>query len=154
MDISERFKRARGAAGLTQHELAERTGIPQSSIAAYESGNRRPSEDTCQRILTTTGIRPSELLRQRRRELVDHLASLGIADVKVFGSVARGDDDEGSDLDLLVSLPPGTSLFDLVDINDQIEQIVGVDIDLVSRGALNPDMYHVHRFIVDEAIPV
>lgn len=154
MDISTRFKRARLAAGLTQHELADHTGIAQSSIAAYESGARTPNEDTCRRILTATAVRPSDLLRRHRTELVDHLAERGVEDIEVFGSVARGDDDEGSDLDLLLTLPTGTSLLDLIDMNEQIEQIVGTDIDLVSRGALKPDRFRIHRLILDEAVPV
>ena len=154
MRIQTRLKRARLAAGLTQHQLSEQTGIPQSSIAAYESGRRAPSEDGCRRILTAAGVRPSTLLAQHRTELVEHLIGLGIDDAAVFGSVARSEDDEGSDIDLLVTLPAGTSLFDLVEIQDQIEQIVGTDVDLVSRGSLQPELFTVHRMLLDEAVPV
>jgi len=154
VDIQTRLKRARLAAGLTQHEIAERTGIPQSSIAAYESGGRTPSEDACRRILTTAGVLPSTLLARHRTELVDHLAGHGVNDVAVFGSVARAEDDEGSDIDLLVTLPAGTSLFDLVELREQIEDIVGTDVDLVSRLSLQPEMFRLHRLLLDEAVPV
>lgn len=154
MDIRTRLKRARLAAGLTQREIAEQTGIPQSSIAAYESGGRAPSEDACRRILTTAGVRPSTLLARHRTELVDHLAGRGVNDVAVFGSVARTEDDVGSDIDLLVTLPAGTSLFDMVQIKEQIENIVGTDVDLVSRRSLQPEMFRRHRRLLDEAVPV
>lgn len=154
MEVNTRLRRARLAAGLTQHELAEQTGIVQSTIAAYESGGRTPSEDACRRILTATGVRPSVLLHRHRRELLDQLATLGVSDVSVFGSVARRSDDEGSDVDLLVTLARGTSLFDLVDIHDKIEHIIGTDVDVVSRGSLQPDLFDAHRRMLDEAVPV
>jgi len=72
----------------------------------------------------------------------------------VFGSVARRSDDEGSDVDLLVTLARGTSLFDLVDIHDKIEHIIGTDVDVVSRGSLQPDLFDAHRRVLDEAVPV
>jgi len=154
MEVNTRLRRARLAAGLTQHELAEQTGIVQSTIAAYESGRRTPSEDACRRILTATGVRPSALLHRHRRELLDQLAALGVSEVAVFGSVARRSDDEGSDVDLLVTLATGTSLFDLVDIHDKIEHIIGTDVDVVSRGSLQPDLFEAHRRVLDEAVPV
>jgi predicted nucleotidyltransferase len=154
VDIQTRLKRARRAAGLTQHEVAERTGIPQSSISAYESGARAPSEDACRRILTAAGVRPSTLLARHRAELVDRLGERGVHDIAVFGSVARGVDDEGSDIDLLVTLPAGTSLLDVVEITEQIEHIVGTDVDLISRRSLQPERFALHRTLLDEAVPV
>ena len=138
---------------MTQHQLADLTGIAQSSIAAYESGARSPSESSCRRILTAAGVRPSALLSAHRDQLVEKLAEHGATEIAVFGSVARGDDDEGSDLDLLVTLPAGLSLFDLVDLREEVENIIGTDVDLVSRETLRPDMFKIHRLVLDEAIP-
>ena len=50
--------------------------------------------------------------------------------------MARGDDDTGSDVDILVDLPPGTSLFDLLRMQDELELILGVKVDLVPESAL------------------
>jgi predicted nucleotidyltransferase len=81
------------------------------------------------------------------------LAGHGVTEIAVFGSVARGEDDEGSDLDLLVTLPAGLSLFDLADIREEAENVIGTDVDLVSRESLRPDMFQMHRLVLDEAIP-
>lgn len=54
----------------------------------------------------------------------------------MFGSAARGDDHEGSDIDLLVDLAPGTDLFDLVHIKDELEAILGASVDLIPRDGL------------------
>lgn len=56
--------------------------------------------------------------------------------MQVFGSAARGDDRVGSDLDLLVDLSPGTDLFDLVRMKADVEQLLGVNVDLVPREGL------------------
>jgi len=72
----------------------------------------------------------------------------------VFGSVARADDDEGRDIDLRVTLPAGTSLFDIAEMRDEIERIVGTDVGLVSRRSLQPETFRLHRRLLDEAVPV
>lgn len=139
---------------MTQHELADETDIPQSSIAAYESGSRAPSEDACRRILTAAGVLPSTLLRDRREQLVEHLCERGVSDISVFGSVARRTDDAGSDIDLLVTLPAGTTLLDVANMVEQAEHIVGTDVDLISRASLQPEVFRLHRVLLDEAVPV
>lgn len=60
-----------------------------------------------------------------------------ITDVRVFGSVARGDDEPGSDLDLLFRGPDNFSLFTMVDLNDDLEALLGVPVDLVSNHPAN-----------------
>ena len=58
--------------------------------------------------------------------------------VRLFGSVARGDDTAGSDIDLLVDFEPGSSLFDLQRLTDELETLLGQPIDVVSTGGLKP----------------
>ncbi|MCB1239301.1 MAG: nucleotidyltransferase family protein [Tetrasphaera sp.] len=60
----------------------------------------------------------------------------GIVDVRVFGSVARGTDHAESDLDLLVEFPRGTSLLDVVRLEREVSELLGIPVDLVSIGAL------------------
>lgn len=62
----------------------------------------------------------------------------GVTNAQIFGSVARGDDRPGSDLDLLVELPRGTSLFDLAGIQVELEEVLGVEVDLGTIGSLKP----------------
>lgn len=56
--------------------------------------------------------------------------------VRVFGSVARGDDDGGSDIDLLVDFDEGSSLFDLMHLTRELEDLLGRPVDVVSSGGL------------------
>ena len=70
--------------------------------------------------------------------------------VSVFGSVARGDERDGSDVDLLVGFEPGSSLFDLLHLQDDLSELLGVAVDVVSTGGLRARDEHIRR----EAIPV
>lgn len=54
----------------------------------------------------------------------------------IFGSVARGEERQGSDIDLLVEFEPGSSLFDLMRLEDELSALLGVQIDVVSAGGL------------------
>lgn len=76
------------------------------------------------------------LLAAHRDEVLDVLHKHGVTNARVFGSVARGDDRDGSDVDLLVDLAPGTTLFDLAGIQIELEEILGVDVDLVSSAGV------------------
>ena len=73
---------------------------------------------------------------EHREELLDVLRRHGVTNPEVFGSAARGDDREGSDLDLLVDLAPGTDLFDMVRIKAELEEVLGAPVDLIPRDGL------------------
>lgn len=64
--------------------------------------------------------------------------SHGAVSVRVFGSRARGDATPGSDLDLLVGLAPGRSLLDVVAIRQDLEDLLGYSVDVVTEGGLSP----------------
>jgi len=64
------------------------------------------------------------LVAAHRRELLDVLRRHGVKNVRIFGSVARGDDHEGSDLDLLVDFAPGTSVVDIIGIQRELESVL------------------------------
>ena len=70
--------------------------------------------------------------------------------VAIFGSVARGDDHPGSDVDFLVEFEGGSSLFDLMAIKDELEALLGVPVDVVSAGGLKRRDDHIRR----EAVPL
>ena len=63
--------------------------------------------------------------------------------VEVFGSVARGDDSDGSDIDLLVEFTDDSSLFDLLHLQDSLEALLGCSVDVVSVGALTDRDGHI-----------
>lgn len=96
----------RRAAGVSQAELAARSGVAQPNIAAYESERRHPSPTMVERLRAALRPRPSEAAATHRDEILTVLARHGMTGVRVFGSAARGTDRPGSDLDLLVDMGP------------------------------------------------
>lgn len=75
-------------------------------------------------------------LRARRDEIVGLAAAHGASNVRVFGSVARGTAQAGSDVDLLVDLESGRTLIDQISLWRDLEALLGVRVDLVSAGGL------------------
>jgi uncharacterized protein len=152
------LRQARQRAGLSQVELAARAGVTQSVISAYESGHRQPSVPTLAALIDATGFelvavvqRPPRRLkmlsgpvgqrvRRRRHDLVEAAAAHGVSGLRVFGSVARGEDRPDSDVDLLADLPPGMSLFGLARLQGELEAIVGARVDLVPAADLKPEV--------------
>ncbi len=71
--------------------------------------------------------------------------------LRVFGSVVRGTDRDDSDLDLLVDALPGATLFDLGGLQAELEELLGVSVDLVTPGDLSPKF---RQRVLAEAQPV
>ena len=74
-----------------------------------------------------------------------------IANPRVFGSVLHGDDTEESDLDLLVAALPGTSLFTLGGLQEELAELLGVPVDLVLASELNP---RIKSRVLNESAPL
>jgi predicted nucleotidyltransferase len=74
-------------------------------------------------------------LRTRRREIVGCARRHGMHQVRVFGSVATGQAVEGSDVDLLVRLEPGRSYTDIDDLESELTELLGYDVDVLTEGA-------------------
>lgn len=68
------------------------------------------------------------------------MAERGARAVRVFGSVARGEDREDSDIDFLVDLPPGTSLLRVVGLQLDLEDALGIRVDLCTERELDPSL--------------
>jgi len=77
-------------------------------------------------------------LRQHRRALLNAVALAGASNLRVFGSVARGQDGPDSDVDLLVDLPEDTSLFTVLALEGTLERILKVKVDLAPANSLKP----------------
>lgn len=77
-------------------------------------------------------MRPSQALQQHRDAVCRAAGRYRVRNPRVFGSVVRGDDVEGSDLDLLVDPLPGTTLFDLGGLQDELEQMLGLRVDVLT----------------------
>lgn len=78
------------------------------------------------------------LIESHRQELLSIAARYGVTDVRVFGSMARGDADEDSDVDLLVRPLPGTSLLDLGGLLMDAQELLGRRVEVVSEQSLHP----------------
>jgi predicted nucleotidyltransferase len=83
-------------------------------------------------------MRPSSALATHRVEVLELAAARGASRVRVFGSTARGEDRDGSDVDLLVDLPAGTSLLTLVALQQDLCDTLGVPVDLLTERELDP----------------
>jgi uncharacterized protein len=91
------------------------------------------------------------LLYTRRAEILAVAACHGATNVRVFGSVARGDDHSGSDVDLLVDMEPGHSLFDLGGLLIDLQRLLGLDVDVVTEKGLRP---RIRAEVLREAVPL
>lgn len=80
----------------------------------------------------------STLIEQHRHEILRIARSHGARRVRVFGSVARGDDRDDSDVDVLIDLEPGRDLLDIVAIKQDLEALLGRRVDVVTERALSP----------------
>jgi len=89
---------------------------------------------------------------QREKELILTIVKRhNAANVRLFGSVARGDEHEKSDIDFLVDFLPGSTLFDQIDLIAELTQKLGCRVDVVSARALNK---YLRQRVLDEAIPL
>ncbi|MGY1840678.1 MULTISPECIES: helix-turn-helix domain-containing protein [unclassified Modestobacter] len=160
----ELLKDARSRAGLTQAQVAERAGVTQSVISVYESGRRQPSLPVLLDLVAASGHRVDVTLvpaapevaesasrrplsgplgrrvLRHREQLGACLAARGARLIGVFGSVARGADGPESDVDLLIDLPASAGLFELGRMRRDLEELLGVPVDLVPASGLKSDV--------------
>jgi hypothetical protein len=81
-------------------------------------------------------MKPSIVLNLKRSNIYEAVHRFHTANPRVFGSVLHGTDKEGSDLDLLVDVLPGATLFDLGGLQDELETLLGVHVDVLTPGDL------------------
>jgi len=144
------IRRARLDAGLTQSELARRSGVSQPSLAQMESGTRTASDEMLERVLRAADYRPSLPLAAFADEITALAALRGIARVRVFGSTVRGEDHFDSDIDLLVSPGPDADLFDFALFSDDVRALTGFPVDVVADTGESPTLVAAAR----EAVPL
>ena len=96
-------------------------------------------------------MRPSQALSQHREAVCLAAARYRVANPRVFGSALHGNDREGSDLDLLVDPLPGATLFDLGGLQDELQELLGVSVDVLTLQDLPAKFLDV---VAQEARPV
>ena len=86
------------------------------------------------------------------RPQIDEIARRrGVVRLRIFGSVARGTDDEKSDVDFLVDLEPGRSLLDLGGLGMDLQELLGTKVDVVTPNGLKP---RIRARVLEEAVPL
>ena len=92
-----------------------------------------------------------ELLRNKREEILRLAARRGARNVRVFGSAASGQAGPDSDVDFLVELEPGRSLFDLGGLLMDLQDLLGRPVDVVTEKGLH---WYIRDRILKEAVPL
>lgn len=87
-------------------------------------------------------------LRAHRSEILELAARHGVRNVRVFGSVARGDDRPDSDVDVLVDVAPGRSLLDVIGFEQDLSDLLERRVEVLTDGGLSP---YLQRRILQEA---
>lgn len=124
-------------------------------ISAYELDRREPGMAMLTKLVEATGhklmlhVEPlpgrrlglpdtplGRRLRRQRRAVMDLAARRGLRNVRVFGSVARGEDREGSDVDLLVDVDEGVGLVAIAGLARELTDLLGVPVDVVPTDSL------------------
>ena len=151
------LKEARRESRLSQSEVARRANVAQSVISAYESDQREPALTTLRRLMEATGhrlvitfdrdprsrpglpdTRLGRRLRQHRKALLASAARHGATNVRIFGSVARGEERPDSDIDMVVDISQKMGLVALIALENEFREILGVPIDLSDSSQLRP----------------
>lgn len=116
--------------GLTQKQIARAIGRSQPEVSrlikAYRATRFQP-------------ISPlGRILAQHRHEILALAHAHKASNVRIFGSVVRGEDHDASDIDLLVDLDPGADLLDLAALDIELERLLGHSVDIVPARMLKP----------------
>lgn len=85
-------------------------------------------------------MRPSVSIAENRDRVREILERFRMANARIFGSAARGEDIDGSDLDLLVEAPPGATLYDLAQVEIELESVLGCKVEVLTKGFLATDV--------------
>jgi predicted nucleotidyltransferase len=91
------------------------------------------------------------IIESHREELIALARRRGVTGIRVFGSMSRGDADENSDVDLLVTLSPGTSALALGGLLRDAEDLLGRRVDVVTEASLHPAL---RERVLADAVPL
>lgn len=93
----------------------------------------------------------SPIIENKRNDILRIAAQHGASNIRVFGSVARGEAEPESDLDLLIQLESGRSLLDLIAIKQDLEDLLERKVDVLTESAISP---YLRERILREAVPL
>jgi hypothetical protein len=93
----------------------------------------------------------NELIKKRRKDILRLASKHGARNVRLFGSAARGEADDRSDIDFLVDMQPGRSLLDMGGLLMDLRELLGRDVDIVTERALKK---RIRDRVLKEVIPL
>jgi predicted nucleotidyltransferase len=128
-----------------------------TAIAAHGHGSWHDhvvSEPNDRREPTVDSDRLWALLREHRDEIIAAGRRHGATNIRVFGSVAAGAAGAASDIDVVADFEPGRSLFDLGGLAADLQDVLGVEVDVVSAAGVRRSPSDRARRILAEAVPV
>lgn len=132
--------RAMAASGMTQRQIADQLDISQPAVS--------------QQLATASdlsSVHPELLVRAAAPVVKEVIEQLGFTDAAVFGSIARQEARDDSDIDLLIRQPSGTTIKNLTHLRSVLERILGRRVDVVTYGGLDP---LIDQDIQREAVPL
>lgn len=91
------------------------------------------------------------VLKENRDLILETASKYSIHNVRVFGSVARFEDGPNSDLDLIVEIEQGRSLFDLISFKHEVEDLLRISVDIVTENSIHPS---IKQDVLSGAIPL
>lgn len=100
---------------------------------------------------SSRGLGIDDIIGDKRQAVIDLAAKHGASNVRVVGSVARGEARPDSDVDLLISFPPNRSVFDLVGLWLDMKDLLGREVSLIPDAALDQDFM---RSVLEDAVPL
>ena len=104
----------------------------QPVISLIESGGREATPAVRQALVAALAVRPSHVVPLLRERIIEIIERNGGSRPRIFGSVARGTDDTGSDIDLLVHFEAGRDIVDLLTVEQQLSELLTFDVDVIS----------------------
>ena len=120
----------------TLDPFADLVGISQPNLSAYENGRRQPSPEVEERIRLALQVRPSMQVSRHRESIRAIVAAHHASTPRVVGSVARGEDQPGSDVDLLVDFTDEAGLLDEVGLRLALTDLLQVSVDVIAADTL------------------
>jgi predicted nucleotidyltransferase len=163
--VGPRVAAARRERGLTQARLAQSSSLDRTALSKIEHGHRTVGALELARIARALGRplewfladrgpaekRPLVEIRKRRRAIARIAARHGANSLRVFGSFARSDARPESDIDILVRMERGRSLFDQAALLVELRDLLGRDVDVVTEEGLRGS---IRERVLREAVPL
>jgi hypothetical protein len=167
MTVGLLITNARNNSGLTQAELASRAGTSQAAIARYEADRVSPSVSTLERVLRAAGedlllssvrgnqtdlsSEKAQLVRRHKVEITNLARTHGARNIRLFGSVVRGEDTAKSDIDFLVDAPKEKALSISISLQTALEDLLKCKVDVSPESILKPN---VRKAALKEAVAI